>query len=114
MLTKFADASDEMFGEIVSLLSRSDSGETDEEGEAALTEETTEETTEEVSETEADSDEDVAEVEAETETFDEVEEETEATLADAGDVDSIDETRAGASEWLSQNVLHTTSNLNEK
>ena len=114
MLTKFADASDEMFGEIVSLLSRSDSGETDEEGEAALTEETTEENTEEVSETEADSDDDVAEVEAETETFDEVEEETEATLADAGDVDSIDETRAGASEWLSQNVLHTTSNLNEK
>jgi hypothetical protein len=99
-LEKFADASDEMFADIVALMTQEEIEE----------EETTEAEVEaeEVAETDEDVDSDEAADEADAETLEEVEEEVEASLTDAGEADSVQEARAVASEWLKSNVLKTT------
>ena len=56
---------------------------------------------------------DAAEAEADAEILETVEETEEVALTDAGDDNSSDETRAGVSDWLSKNVLHTTAGLEE-
>ena len=62
-------------------------------------------------EVEAEADEqDDAEAEAATEVLEEVEEEADASLADAGD-DAVQSARASASEWLETTVLRSTANL---
>jgi chromosome segregation ATPase len=55
--------------------------------------------------------EDEAEASAEEEILENVEEEVGAALVDAGETDGIKSVRAIASEWLSQNVLRTTANI---
>ena len=55
--------------------------------------------------------EDEAEASAEEEILEDVEEEAGAALVDAGETDGIKSVRAIASEWLSQNVLRTTANI---
>ena len=125
-IEKFADASDEMFEEIVTLIAmkkkgalppwlKKDEDKEDEdkkkkdalvkpskssEAEATEADEATEEETDE------------AEGEAEAEVLEDVEEEVEAALADAGD-DPTDELRASASAWLESNVLRSTATLNK-
>ena len=99
-LEKFADASDEMFADIVALMAQEEVEE----------EETTEADVEaeEVAEADEDVDSDEAADEADAETLEEVEEEVEASLTDVGEADSVQEARTVASEWLKSNVLKTT------
>ena len=120
-IAKFAEASDEMFAEIVSYAKNGfpfKKKKKDEE------EEDQEETqgpaggkpykrmaSESDEQVEADADEeDAAEAEAVTEVLEEVEEQVEASLADAGD-DAVNDARANASEWLENTVLRSTANL---
>ena len=123
-IEKFAEASDEMFEEVATLLAKKkgalppwlkkdkDKDEDEDkkgkkdakrnslaEVEAIEADEATEEETDE------------AEAEAEAEVLENVEEEAEAALTDAGD-DST-ELQASASEWLENNVLRSTANLNK-
>ena len=115
-LEKFADASDEIFAEIVELLSAADKagyppnckdGFVAEDGKCVP-----EEADAEVEES-ADADEDIASDEAEDEAdadvLDEVEDTVEASLADAGETDSIKSARTVASEWLKSSILKTTA-----
>ena len=104
-LEKFADANDEMFDEIVNLLAfngkykkNDEDDEEDEEkdADASITDEVAEE--------------DEAEANADAETLESVEEETDISLADAGDTVGINEVRASASAWLQEHVLKTTAN----
>ena len=104
-LAKFADTEDAVFDEIVALLSKTQSDETEE-----VSEETTEVEAEVVEEIEADVDQD--ETTADAEDLDGVQEEEEVTMVDAGD-DGLDDARTSASQWLANNVLHTTAGLNE-
>jgi hypothetical protein len=104
-LEKFADTEDAVFDEIVALLSKTQSEDTEE-----VSEETTEVEAEVTEEIEADVDED--ETTADAEDLDGVKEEEEVTMVDAGD-DGLDDARTSASQWLATNVLHTTSGLNE-
>ena len=55
---------------------------------------------------------DEAEAEAEEEVLENVEEETEAALTDAGD-DVVEELRSTASDWLESNVLRSTASINK-
>ena len=124
-IEKFADASDEMFEEVVSLISAKKKGalppwlkkdkddEDEDEGKkkAKKKAEVEAEEAEEADEAEAEET-DEAEVEAEAEILESVEEEVEVALADAGD-DSTDELRASASEWLETNVLRSTATINK-
>jgi hypothetical protein len=103
-LTKFADTEDTVFDEIVALLSKTKSEDTEE-----VSDETTEVEAEDV-EAEADVDED--ETIADAGDLESVEEEEEVTMVDAGD-DGLDEARTSASQWLATNVLYTTAGLNE-
>ena len=117
-LEKFSEASDEIFAEIVALLSEAgkypgfppncSDGYVAKDGKC-VPEETDAEVEESV---DADVDEDVdsdeAADEADAETLEEVEEEVEASLTDAGETDSVQEARSVASEWLKSNVLKTT------
>ena len=99
-LDKFAEASDEMFADIVALMAQED----------AVEEEATEAEVEaeETAEADEDVDSDEAADEADAEVLEEVEEEVEASLTDAGETDSVQEARTVASEWLKSNVLKTT------
>ena len=116
ILAAFADATDEMFEQVVALKKKGmktmtppkgkDDKEEDEE--AAVPRKASKS-----SETEAESqeeEEDEAEAEAEAEILEEAEEEVEAALTDAGD-DAVEELSTAASEWLESNVLRTTANL---
>jgi len=102
-LEKFAEASDEIFDEIVSLFSQADA----EDKPAQETE------TEVVESAEADEDDDSddAETEADAEVLETAEEEVGASLTDAGETDSVSEARSAASEWLSRNVLKSTASI---
>tara|TARA_Y100000310_G_scaffold72184_1_gene68192 strand:- start:914 stop:2386 length:1473 start_codon:yes stop_codon:yes gene_type:complete len=102
-IEKFAEASDEMFDEIVALFG----------AQSETTEEATdEEVAETTEETQAD-DEDEAEAEADAETLEDVEEEVEAALADDTEADSVQDTREVASAWLRESVLKTTASVDE-
>ena len=65
----------------------------------------------------ADADEDIASdeaaEEADADVLDEVEEEAEASLADAGETDSVKSARTIASEWLKSSILKTTADSKE-
>ena len=124
-IEKFADASDEMFEEIVTLIAMKKKGalppwlkkdEDKEDEDKKKKDALVKKNTSEVEATEADEateeETDEAEGEAEAEVLEDVEEEVEAALADAGD-DSTDELRASASEWLETNVLRSTATLNK-
>ena len=125
-IEKFAEASEEVFEEVVSLIAKKkgaappwlkkDEDEEDEDEGKKKAKKKAEVKAEEVEAEEADEAEaeetDEAEVEAEAEVLEDVEEEAEAALADAGD-DSTDELRASASEWLETNVLRSTATLNK-
>ena len=124
-IEKFAEASDEMFAEVVTLYAKNgfpfkkkdDNGD-DEEDDKKKKKKDQDANQEkgynsESEEVEAEADEqDSAEAEAVTEVLDEVEEEVEASLADAGD-DAVNNARASASEWLENTVLRSTANLNK-
>jgi hypothetical protein len=123
-IERFAEAGDEMFEEVVSLIALKKKGELppwlkkdeeDDEKKEGMKKkaevEAEEVETEEADEAEAEET-DEAEVEAEAEILEEVEEEAEAVLADAGD-DSTEELQTSASEWLESNVLRSTATLNK-
>ena len=126
-IERFAEAGDEMFEEVVSLIALKKKGalppwlkkdEDDEDKDdkdkkkgMKKNAEVEAEETEEADEAEAEET-DEADVEAEAEVLEEVEEEAEAALADAGD-DSVEELQTSASEWLESNVLRSTANLNK-
>ena len=123
-LATFAEASDEMFEQILSFRSEAKPApptmpkgkvdEKEEEDEMKAKSKPEEkgklkpvkagEDEEEVAEEEVD------EAEAGEEVLEDFEEEAEATLADAGD-DVIEEMKSVASEWLEENVLRSTSNI---
>ena len=105
-LEKFAEASDELFDEIVALFSQADA-----EDEATEEEAETEAEVVETTEADEEADSDEAEADADAEVLETVEEETEASLTDAGDTDSAVEARTAASEWLSTNVLKSTAGI---
>lgn len=123
ILEAFAEANDEMFDELVKQLSKfvpfkkddprlKDDDEDDKDKKKKkdadhMNYEKKSKSVEEVSEEE----EDEAEASAEEEILEDVEEEAEAALVDAGETDGIKSVRAIASEWLSQNVLRTTANI---
>ena len=121
ILETFAEASDEMFEQVVALKKnamKKMATKKDEENpfvkkdkdEEALKKEAK---SAEVSESEADyQEEEEAEAEAiaEAEVLEEAEEEVEAALTDAGD-DAVEELSTAASAWLESNVLRTTANL---
>jgi hypothetical protein len=117
-IEKFAEASDEMFEEVATLLAKrkgalppwlkKDEDDEDEDKDKKKAKKKAEVEAEEADEAESDE----AEVEAEAEILESVEEEVQVALADAGD-DSTDELRASASEWLETNVLRSTANLNK-
>lgn len=118
-LEKFSDAADDIFNEVVSLYSKMKGNpffdklkkkkkddEEDKDSDASLeaTEESDDDTTDSTDE---------ADAEADTEILETVEETEEVALTDIGDTDTVAETRAGVSDWLSKNVLHTTAGLEE-
>tara|TARA_R110002020_G_scaffold16248_1_gene57408 strand:- start:187 stop:1731 length:1545 start_codon:yes stop_codon:yes gene_type:complete len=126
-IEKFAEASDEMFEEVATLLAKKkgalppwlkkdEDKEEDEDKKKGKKPESKRKGEVEVEATEADEateeETDEAEAEAEAEVLEDVEEATEPALTDAGD-DSTDELRASASEWLESNVLRSTANLNK-
>ena len=112
-LEKFAEASDEMFTEIVQLIATKDvQTETEEEAQADEAEAEVDETdTDEEAQAE---DTDEAEAEADAEVLEDVEETVEAAMADDTDADSVQDTRAIASAWLRENVLKTTASLGDE
>ena len=99
IVSKFADATDEMFDEVVKLAVTST---TVEEEIVAEAEADTEEASEEEDEAEAVADEEVLEV---------AEEVSEAALVDAGETDEVETARAGMADWLQSNVLRTTQGI---
>ena len=119
ILEAFADATDEMFEQVVALKKnalkkmgiKKDEEEEALKKEEALKPKAEEVEAEEVLETEAEETDEAAE-EAEAEILEEVEEEAEAALTDAGD-DSVEELRASASDWLESNVLRSTASINK-
>ena len=128
-IEKFAEASDELFGEIVALMKKKgalppwlkkdeDKDDKDDKDDKKKKDDAfvRPKSKSEVEATEADEateeEADEAEGEAQAEILEEVEEEAEAVLADAGD-DSTEELQTSASEWLESNVLRSTANLNK-
>ena len=115
-LEKFSDAADEIFDEVVSLYSKMkgnpffEKKKKDDEKDEDKDADASSETTEESDDTDSTDD---AEAEADAEILEEAEEIEEVALTDAGDDDSTEDTRAGVSDWLSKNVLHTTAGLEE-
>ena len=126
VIERFAEASDEMFGEIIALMNYKKKGEKESPKKKDEDEEDKDkklppwlkkkkgaaEETEEAEEAEAVDETDEAEVEASEEALETVEEEVEPTLADAGEDSSL-EARSAASEWLESNVLRSTANVQE-
>ena len=106
-LEKFAEASDEMFTEIVQLIASK--------GVEVETETQVDETealdSEEDAEAEDTEDTDEAEAEADAEVLEDVEEAVEAALTDDTDADSVQDARMAASAWLRNSVLKTTASL---
>ena len=104
IIEKFASADDEMFDEIVALLTakwndKKKNEEDDEEKDEASVVETV-------------SDEEIDEAEATADSLEEVEESAEEiALADTVEDDSVVSARSTASEWLESNVLRSTANL---
>ena len=120
ILEAFAEANDEMFDELVKQLSKfvPFKKKDDEEDEDDKKKDETDaphhynKKKGTISDSEAsEEEEDEAEASAEEEILEDVEEEAEAALVDAGETDGIKSVRAIASEWLSQNVLRTTANI---
>ena len=121
ILEAFAEANDEMFDELVKQLSKfvPFKKKDDEEDEDDKKKDETDaphhynkkKGTISDSEASEEEEEDEAEASAEEEILEDVEEEAEAALVDAGETDGIKSVRAIASEWLSQNVLRTTANI---
>jgi len=108
-LEKFAEASDEMFTEIVQLIASKDvevEAETQVDEAEALD-------SEEDAEAEDTEDTDDAEAEADAEVLEDVEEAVEAALADDTDADSVQDARLAASAWLRDSVLKTTASLTD-
>ena len=104
IIEKFASADDEMFDEIVALLTAkwNDKKKTEDD----------EEEKEEASVVETVSDEEIDEAEATADSLEEVEESAEEiALADTVEDDSVVSARSTASEWLESNVLRSTANL---
>jgi hypothetical protein len=135
-LEAFSEASDELFSEVVSLITDRQPV-ADEEVEAEAEETEAEETDEaeadsklgypggagpkkkfkkggKVNKEEASEDKDEEEASADTESLEDVEEEAEAALADAGETDEVQSARANASEWLRDHVLKSTAGLSDK
>ena len=119
-IERFAEASDEMFEEIVTLIAlkkkgalppwlKKDKDKDEDEDKKKKEDAKSEESTEADEATEEETDE--AETEAEAEILEDVEEEVEAALADAGD--DSEELQASVSEWLETNVLRSTATLNK-
>lgn len=110
-LASFADATDEMFEQVVALMKKRGNfppkKKDDEEEEDSKKPKASEENPEEEKDAT-----DEAEAEAEPEVLEEVEEEAEAALTDAGD-DELEDLRVSASSWLETNVLRTTANIKE-
>ena len=113
ILTSFAEATDEMFEQVVTLAKKGfvPFEKKDDEKDEEDTEAEVAEVAEEVTEAEAEETDEAAD-EAEAEVLENVEEEAEASLTDAGD-DSVEELRTSASEWLESNVLRSTASLNK-
>ena len=117
ILESFAEATDEMFEQVVALKKNAlkkmgvKKDEEEEEAPASAVEVAEEVEAEEVLETEAEETDEAAE-EAEAEILEEAEEEAEAALADAGD-DVVEELRSSASDWLESNVLRSTASINK-
>ena len=105
-LESFADATDEMFEEIVKLVASTPKVEEEVVEEEAQADEAEAEVVEdeETDEAEAAADEDVLE---------EAEEVAEASLTDAGETDEVSDARTSASDWLRSNVLKSTANLED-
>ena len=114
ILEAFAEATDEMFEQVVALKKKGNfppKKEDEEKDEDALMKKGAEVEEVEADEAEAEETDEAAE-EAEAEILEEVEEEAEASLADAGD-DAVEELRSSASEWLEGNVLRSTASINK-
>ena len=110
-LAAFADATDEMFEQVVALMKKKGNfppkkKDNEEEEDSEKPKASEEDPEEEEDAT------DEAEAEAEPEVLEEVEEEAEAALTDAGD-DELEDLRVSASSWLETNVLRTTANIKE-
>lgn len=118
-LEKFSDAADDIFDEVVSLYSKMKGNpffdkkkkKKDDEEEKDADASSEAEVTEESDDTTDSTDE--ADAEADAEILETAEEDEEIALTDTGDTDLVSETRAGVSDWLSKNVLHTTAGLEE-
>ena len=117
ILEAFAEANDEMFDELVKQLAKfvpfkkDDPRFKDDEEDDKDKKKKKDAKSEESQASEESEEEDEAEASAEEEILEDVEEEAEAALVDAGETDGIKSVRAIASEWLSQNVLRTTANI---
>ena len=117
ILEAFAEANDEMFDELVKQLSKfvpfkkDDPRLKDDDEDDKDKKKMKDAKSEESQASEESEEEDEAEASAEEEILEDVEEEAEAALVDAGETDGIKSVRAIASEWLSQNVLRTTANI---
>ena len=117
ILEAFAEATDEMFEQVVALNRRVGMKPEGMKPKKKMDEEKEEEPkakmkpkAEEIEAEEVEIDE--AEAEAEEEVLENVEEETEAALTDAGD-DVVEELRSTASDWLESNVLRSTASINK-
>ena len=113
ILAAFADATDEMFEQVVALKKKGMKNFPPKKDDEDKDEEAMVPKMPKASETEAErqeEEEDEAEAEAEAEILEEAEEEVEAALTDAGD-DAVEELSTAASAWLESNVLRTTANL---
>ena len=122
ILEAFAEANDEMFDELVKQLAKfvpfkkkDEEDEDDKDGKdkklPPWLKKKKDAKSEESEASEESEEEDEAEASAEEEILEDVEEEAGAALVDAGETDGIKSVRAIASEWLSQNVLRTTANI---
>ena len=113
ILEAFAEATDEMFEQVVALKKKGNfpPKKEDEEKEEEALKKMAQVDEVEAEEAEAEETDEAAE-EAEAEILEEVEEEAEAALADAGD-DSVEELRTSASDWLENNVLRSTASINK-
>tara|TARA_Y100001938_G_scaffold19577_1_gene24530 strand:- start:7077 stop:8597 length:1521 start_codon:yes stop_codon:yes gene_type:complete len=114
ILEAFAEATDEMFEQVVALKKKAnfppkkdEEEEEEKEDEEALKKKANKKSKSEEAEAEAEDAEEVDEAEASEEVLEQVEEQAEAALVDAGETDEVVSARAVASEWLTENVLRT-------
>ena len=115
ILEAFAEATDEMFEQVVALKKKAnfppkkdeEEEEEEKEDEEALMKKKANKKSKSEEEAEAEDAEEVDEAEASEEVLEQVEEQAEAALVDAGETDEVVSARAVASEWLTENVLRT-------